>query len=108
MVAGDIVLIPFPFSELSDIKVRPAVFVGYTKDIYKDVIVVAISSVVTNELSPSEILILPSHINNLRAISILKVDRIATLKQRSILTVLGKLNVEEFAKFKKIFISLID
>ena len=32
MNTGDIVLIPFPFSELSEVKLRPAVVVTTTKD----------------------------------------------------------------------------
>ncbi len=36
MQTGDIVLIPFPFSELTDVKVRPAIVITETKDKYKD------------------------------------------------------------------------
>jgi hypothetical protein len=41
---GDIVLIPFPFSELNNIKVRPAIVVCETNDVYKDLVLSAISS----------------------------------------------------------------
>ena len=36
MKLGDIILIPFPFAELTNIKVRPAVVITETADIYKD------------------------------------------------------------------------
>ena len=48
MTIGSIVLIPFPFSELTNIKVRPAFIVCTTKDKYQDLIMCAISSVVPN------------------------------------------------------------
>jgi len=36
MKRGDIVLIPFPFSGLTQVKIRPAVVITETKDRYKD------------------------------------------------------------------------
>ena len=44
MSTGDIVLIPFPFAELTHVKARPAVVIAETADAYKDIIVAAISS----------------------------------------------------------------
>lgn len=41
MKTGNIILVPFPFSELTNIKVRPAVVISTTKDKYEDVIVSA-------------------------------------------------------------------
>ena len=38
MNTGNIVLIPFPFFELTDVKLRPAVVIAETKDKYKDLI----------------------------------------------------------------------
>jgi len=52
MKTGEIVLVPFPFSELTNIKVRPAVVVSSTKDKFEDIIVSAISSVIPDSLSP--------------------------------------------------------
>ena len=57
MKTGDIVLVPFPFSELINIKVRPAVVIATTKDKYEDLIVSAISSVIPDSISPNEILL---------------------------------------------------
>ena len=51
MTTGDIVLIPFPFSELTQGKLRPAVVITETKDKYKDLILSAISSQVPDSLS---------------------------------------------------------
>ncbi len=51
MKTGDIILIPFPFSELTQIKVRPAVVVAVTKDKYNDLVLAAISSQVASTIN---------------------------------------------------------
>ncbi len=51
MKTGDIILIPFPFSELTEIKIRPAVVVAVTKDKYNDVVLAAISSQVASTIT---------------------------------------------------------
>jgi mRNA interferase MazF len=106
MKTGDIVLLNFPFAEVSHKKVRPATVVCETKDKYKDLVVCAISSVMPEQLSENDVLLQPDTQNNLRAVSILKVDRIVTaLKQDIIKKIgeLGELNLETFKnKFKKL------
>jgi len=108
MLTGDIILIPFPFAESHNVKVRPAVIIGFTHDKYKDIILSAISSIVPFQLKDTEIIIKAGAINNLRADSILKVDRIVTLKKENIIAEIGKLNKLELTQFKEIFKSLID
>ena len=81
MKTGEIVLIPFPFSDFVNRKVRPAVVISETKDIYKDVILCAISSVVPITLNQNEILLLPSIKNGLRKNSILKVIELQQQRQ---------------------------
>ena len=111
MKAGNIILIPFPFAELTIIKVRPAVVIGLTRDKYKDIkdiIVSAISSVVPDKLSETEILLKPNKTNNLRTHSIIKVDRIVTLKKENKIADLGRLTSTELKKFKYIFKRLIE
>ncbi len=71
MNTGEIVLIPFPFSELSQVKVRPAVVITETKDKYKDLVVSAISSVLPSKISEREFIIPASDKNNLRVKSVL-------------------------------------
>jgi len=83
MKTGNIILVPFPFSELTNIKVRPAVVISTTKDKYEDLIVSAINSVIPDSISANEIIIESNSINNLRVKSVLKVDRIVTKKRIS-------------------------
>ena len=62
MTAGlsrsDIVLVPFPFTDLSGRKVRPAVVVN---TVGEDVLVAFISSVLSSSTSPTEFVLEPSH-----------------------------------------------
>jgi hypothetical protein len=66
MKTGDIILVPFPFAELNNKKVRPAVVVCETNDKFKDLVVCAISSIVPPVLSSNELLLKSNHINKLR------------------------------------------
>mgnify|MGYP001331347227 CR=1 FL=1 len=84
MKTGDIILVPFPFAELNNKKVRPAVVICETADKYKDIVVCAISSVVPPIPGDNEILLKPDKLNKLRADSVIKVDRIVTIKARDI------------------------
>jgi mRNA interferase MazF len=54
MKIGDIVLIPFPFSEFTQTKLRPAVVITETSDKYKDIVLSAISSVLPDKLTERE------------------------------------------------------
>jgi mRNA interferase MazF len=108
MQTGDILLIPFPFSELNNIKVRPAIVIAETKDKHKDLIVAAISSKVPSTPSQNEIIINPAVNNGLRVISVIKVDRIFTLKSEKMIAAIGRVNEGELRSFQTIFKSLVD
>jgi mRNA interferase MazF len=107
MKIGDIILIPFPFAELTNKKVRPAVVLTETDDKYKDLVVSAISSVVPPNISQREILLKPNKTNKLRVESIIKVDRIVTLKQEDKIADLGKLSTSELSRYKSILLEII-
>ena len=108
MKTGDIVLIPFPFAEFTKRKVRPAAVICETKDVYKDLVLCAISSVVQSKFSENEILLSVDKENGLRKNSVLKVDRIVTAKKQDIIARIGKLNNSDLKQFKEKFVNLID
>jgi mRNA interferase MazF len=108
MKTGDIVIIPFPFAELTDIKARPAVVITETKDKYKDLVLSAISSQLHDPTNEAEILIEPESGNGLRTMSIIKVDRIFTLKKEKLISNIGRLNMQQLDKFKYVFQSLVE
>ncbi len=108
MNTGDIVLIPFPFTDLTNRKVRPATVICETKDVYKDLVLCAISSVVPPTLTESEILLNKDKENGLRKDSVLKVDRVVTAKRQDMIAQIGKLNSADLTTFKEKFKSLVD
>lgn len=72
MDVGDVLLIPFPFTDLSGTKTRPVVVLGKVKD---DIIVAFISSETANPL-PSDILLIADNENGLKRDSLLKVHKL--------------------------------
>jgi mRNA interferase MazF len=108
MKTGDIVLVPFLFAELNNIKLRPAVVVCTTTDKYKDVVLSVISSVLPSKQGDKEIFISPNKTNKLKVKSVIKVDRIVTIKKESIVLELGRLSATELATFKLVFKSLVE
>ncbi len=108
MKIGDIVLIPFPFSEFTQTKLRPASVIAETSDKYKDIVVSAISSVLPDKLTPREFVVRVGIKNKLRVNSIVKTDRIVTVKRENIVAQLGQLNETELKKFKLILLEMIN
>ena len=107
MKTGDIILIPFPFAELTNKKVRPAVVVCKTKDKYRDLVICAISSVVPKTLNENEILLKTTSQNGLRKQSVLKVDRILTAKKKDVIVRIGELDKTDLEIFKEKFKNLV-
>ena len=108
MKTGDIILVPFPFAEFTNRKVRPCVVICTTKDRYRDLVVSAISSVVPDQLNENEILVGVDSSNNLRTTSVIKVDRIVTMKRVDIIAQVGELSQELKNEFIKKFKNLVD
>jgi len=96
MQKGTIVLTLFPFTDLSTAKRRPAVVVSNTSNSKTDVIVAFISSVIPQELSKTDLLFDSKrkdyYNSGLKKISVIKLDKLATLNT-SIFT--GELGILE-------------
>jgi mRNA interferase MazF len=103
---GDIILIPFPFAELTQVKARPSIVIAETADRYRDLVVAAISSVLPVTPSKNEFIIEPSKQNGLRVRSVVKVDRLVTTKRERLIAEMGSVSEEEKATLKRIFESL--
>lgn len=107
MNTGDIVILSFPFTDQTSFKARPAVIITETLD-YNDIIVCLISSVIPATLNSYQIVLQPDKINNLRAVSVIKVYRIATIESNKVISVIGKLSDTQMAEFRQKFKSLVD
>ncbi|NOG84195.1 MAG: type II toxin-antitoxin system PemK/MazF family toxin [Candidatus Scalindua sp. AMX11] len=95
---GDVILIPFPFTDLSTTKHRPALIVSSERFNYKhkDVIVMAISSQIPSHISDDEFLLssIDQKTSGLPKKSIIKLGKIVTINQSLIIKKLGKISAQ--------------
>lgn len=103
MAKGDIVLITFPFTDLSGSKLRPAVVLADTN---LDLTVCFITTQVGWQ-EITDVLLTPSAANGLRKPSLIRTSKIATLDKALAKGLLGGLSLQETselnAKLKSLF-----
>jgi mRNA interferase MazF len=100
---GDIVLIPFPFTDLTGLKNRPALILFESESS----VVVAF---ITSQLKWQDKLDLrldPSPENGLKKTSIIKLSKLATLDTELIIGKLGNLTASEVRKLNEQLIQLL-
>lgn len=94
LAKGAIVLVQFPFTDLSQTKLRPAI-VLYCEPNEQDVTLCFVSSQQISALGPGEFVLAPGDpefpLAQLKVASKVRVSRIATLEQRLIPRRLGRL-----------------
>lgn len=91
MVKGDIILINFPFTDLSGNKLRPAIILIQSK---LDLTVCFVSTQLFFK-EPTDILLKPTYTNGIKKESIVRVSKIATLDKKLALGKIGSLNNHE-------------
>lgn len=91
MQKGDIVLVNFPFTNYQGQKIRPAL-VLFTNE--NDTTLTFITSE-TKWKTENDILLEPTKLNGLKAISLIRINKISTIENNLILGQLGSLNKEE-------------
>jgi mRNA interferase MazF len=101
---GKIVLVPFPFTDLTSAKIRPALILSKSSKKH-DVIVAFISSKITSEAGT---FLLDSNITNfsetgLKVASEVRLDKIATLNKAIVLGELGCIDKTVTSKMKTTF-----
>ncbi len=99
---GDIILIHFPFTDLSGGKRRPAVVLA---EYPPDVVVAFISSVLPAALAPSDVLLQPTVSTGLKKVSVLRSHKIATLEQGLVTRRLGRLDQPLLTSVDKALVS---
>ena len=97
MKKGSIILIPFPFTDLTGSKIRPAVVLN---KIELDVTICFITSELRWK-TKYDISILPSEDNGLKVPSLIRVSKIATIDSGLVLGELGKLSNIEITSLNK-------
>jgi len=97
MYKGTLVLIPFPFTDLSGHKVRPALVLHNQKG-GEDCIVAFISSAQGKKIGLFDIPVKPTKHNGLKTSSTIKMAKIATLQKKIVLGELGTLETTTMIK----------
>ena len=104
MPKGDLVLITFPFTDLSGSKLRPAVILAENS---LDLTV----SFITTQMQwkeNSDVLLSPTPSNGLKAISLIRTSKIATLDKSLVKGLLGSLNQTELSELNTKLKILLD
>ncbi len=106
---GDILIVPFPFSDLSSVKQRPVLILSKTSDneISDDIITCGITSNLKD--AKHSVLIDSSSLEegNIPAKSRIKIDKLFSIEKNIIKKKIGRINKEIFEKVKNEFYSLI-
>ena len=96
MSKGKVVLVPFPFDDLSASKVRPAVCLTHPIGAHRHVVVAFITSQRPNDILDSDVVLDPRHgdfaATGLQVASVLRLHRLVTLTTRLISRELGELS----------------
>jgi len=91
---GDIVLVPFPFTDLSKEKVRPAVVISAENNV--NVSVAFTSSIIPEEPTAVDFVLSESHpdfsVTGLKRSSVFKMNKVLTLERSKILRRLGRVS----------------
>ncbi|MDG7011554.1 MAG: type II toxin-antitoxin system PemK/MazF family toxin [Nitrososphaerota archaeon] len=107
--SGEVVLVPFPFTDLSQIKRRPVLVLSSQKHnrTSKDFISCGITSNLENRRN--SVLLDPSEMTegSIPVRSRIKYDKIFTLEKGLVLKGLGKVSPQKLAKVKNGLISLL-
>lgn len=104
MKKGDIVLITFPFTDLSGNKNRPALILVDTPSH----VIVAFISTQTKWKNESDIFLSPNEENRLKKDSIIRLDKLASIDKDLILGKLGKIRFQELQEIDKKLIQLFN
>jgi mRNA interferase MazF len=92
MKKGDIVLIPFPFSDLSGKKTRPALILHSGENH----IIVSFVSTNVSFMEKTDLLVTPTYQNGLKKNSLVRLDKIASLDKNLAVGLLGRLDVKYY------------
>jgi len=94
MKRGTVVLTPFPFTDLSGQKVRPALVVSRSDRLDRDTLLAFITSRQNPELAKSDLLVEDSRPDfaqtGLKVTSVVKLDKLVTVERSIILGELGE------------------
>ena len=102
MQKGDIVLIPFPFTDLTGSKKRPAlILLSGSLDV-----TVSFISTQLHWQEPTDLLLQPNATNGLKKPSLIRIGKIATVDKALMIGRLGSINAKQVEELDKKLIQL--
>lgn len=104
MKKGEIVLIPFPFTDLTEVKNRPALILISTES---DVTV----SFITTQIKwqqKDDVRLEPNEINGLKKTSLIRLSKLTTIDKELVIGKLGSLSGLEMEQVNLVLINLFD
>jgi len=106
---GDVILVPFPFSDQTTAKKRPAIIVSSDtyNSISQDIVIMAITGQVRGHIGVGEFLIEDWQGAGLLKPSAVK-SAISTIEQRLVLKLLGRLSTRDMSALEKALKELFD
>ena len=106
---GDVILVPFPFSDQTTTKKRPSVIISSDtyNNISQDIFIMAITSQTRNPIGIGEFLIEDWQNAGLLKSSAVK-SAISTIEQRLVLKILGKFSPKDLSTLEKALKELLD
>lgn len=110
MKQKDIILVPFPFTNLIESKIRPVIIISNDKINFKslDCIVIPLTTVMKE--APYSFTLTNNDLNSGELIqdSMLRVDHVFTIEKESIIKKIGTVNDKTFDKIKENFIKILN
>ena len=103
MIKGDIVLIPFPFTDLTGVKNRPALILVETDS---DIMVSFITTQVKWE-EEFDVRLEPTNENGLKKTSLIRLSKLSTIDKDLVIGRLGRLTDQEIVMVNKHLIRLL-
>jgi mRNA interferase MazF len=108
---GKVVLLPFPFDDLSSAKVRPAICLTDPISRHGHIVVAFVSSVVPSPLLATDLLLDPGSLDfrqtGLRVRSVVRLHRLATVTSALIQRDLGDLSIRQLHEASQRLITLL-
>ncbi len=104
MKKGDIVLIPFPFTNLVEQKIRPALILVNNQESLNIIVAFITTNLTLN--NKYDLFLSPNLENRLKKESIIKINKLATIDKTLIIALLGNINVKEIIELDKKLIEL--
>jgi mRNA interferase MazF len=106
---GEIIIVPFPFSDLSSVKQRPVLVLS--KNVDNEKVEDIITCGITSNIKDSKYSVLIENKNLIEGEipkpSIAKVDKLFTISQEIVKKKVGRINKETYEKVKSEFIKLV-